>query len=232
MKKILFLFMPLLLFACVAMAQKISKATVKGKTTHTKSSVKKPEPLNMDMYIKNEDGSTYSEPLKRGDQLVYHVNAGGKEYDFIVKINDGSYSKGVDFNYQMTAPVNLKGHVKILAKGKNDSRKYVNYFGGGEMILKDACTVWMTGANFMELPAKQTKMTFDNEEEETFYNYDNNEITPAIKFRGKEVKLDGFILSNSAEGKGSKTLWIQNGSGNPLILKMDLGWTIELKEII
>ena len=99
------------------------------------------------------------------------------------------------------------------------------------MVLKDACTIWMTGANFIDLPSKETKMTFDDGVEESFYNYDNNEITPTILLKGKEVKLDAFIINNSPEGKGNKTLWVQNGSGNPLILKMDLGWTIELKEI-
>lgn len=231
MKKLMIQLMAVLVFANAALAQKTASTRVNGKTTKTKTVVKKQAPLNMDIYVKNEDGSTSSEALKRGDQLVYHVNAGGREYDFIVRINDGSYEKGVDFNYEMTAPVNLKGHVKITANGKNKSRKYVNYFAGGELLLKDACTVWMTDANFMELPGKQTAMTFDDGAEEIFYNYENNEITPTINFKGKEVKLDGFIINNSPEGKGNKTLWIQNGSGNPLILKMDLGWTIELKEI-
>ncbi len=231
MKKYSFLLITILLILNTGHAQKVSKTPVKSKTAKSKTVAKKLPPLNMGIYIKNENGGTYTEELNRGDKLVYHVNAGSREYDFIVTINDGSYAKGVDFNYEMTDPVNLKGHVIIQAKGKNDSRKYVNYFKGGEMVLKDACTIWMTGANFIDLPNHEIKMTFDNGEEETFYNLDNNEITPSIILKGKEVKLDGFVITNAADGKGTKTLWIQNGSGNPLIYKMNLGWTIELKEI-
>ncbi len=228
MKKYSFLLICIFTFAFSVEAQINAKGKAKAKTG---TSVKELEPLRLDLYIKDEDGGSSSEPLQRGDKLVYHVNARGKEYDFIVTLNDASFEKGVDFNYEMTEPVNIKGHVIIEATGKNDSRKYINYFGGGEMVLSDASTIWMTWVNFSELPNKETKMTFDNGAEETFYNKDGNEVTPTINYKGKQVMLDAFSLNNAADGKGDKTIWVLNGSGNPLIVKMDLGWTIELKEI-
>lgn len=38
----------------------------------------KAEPINMPLMIRNEDGSTSSYDLQRGDQLVYHVSAGSQ----------------------------------------------------------------------------------------------------------------------------------------------------------
>lgn len=45
------------------------------------------------------------------------------------------------------------------------------------------------------------------------------------------MKIEGFIINNAADGTGNKTWWINGISSNSLILKMDMGWTIELKEI-
>jgi hypothetical protein len=99
------------------------------------------------------------------------------------------------------------------------------------MKLTDATTVWLSYDNFMDMPDKKTTMQFDDGEMETFYRNDQDEVSPTINFKGKSVKLDGFIINNAMDGKGNKTLWVMGASGNPLILKMDLGWTIELKEI-
>lgn len=223
----------LLIIICIFSFQSHAQKTNKTaqKSIRPQAPLKKLEPLNLDLYCKNEDGSLTSEALQRGDKLVYHVHAQGKEYDFILTLLDASYERGVDFNYEMTDPINMKGHVVIKSKAKNDSKKYINYFSGGELILTDACAIWLSGINFRELPNKETKMTFDNGTPETFYNKDGNEVTPTINFKGKPVMLDAFSLNNAADGKGDKTLWVLNGSGNPLIVKMDLGWTIELKEI-
>lgn len=131
----------------------------------------------------------------------------------------------------MTAPVNKKGHVTISANGKNNSSKYVNFFAGGEMKLEDACTVWLTGKNFSDMPEKKTEMTIDDNTPETFYRPDKDEVFPEVKIKGKEMKIEGFIINNAADGTGNKTWWINGISSNSLILKMDMGWTIELKEI-
>lgn len=201
------------------------------KTKTAAKPVKKKDPIVMPLMIKNEDGSQSTYDLKRGDKLVYHVNTGSSEYDFIITINDESYEKGIDFSYEMTAPANKKGHVVITGKGKNESRKYVNFFGGGEMKLTDACTVWMTGVNFSEMPEHKTTMSFDGGPEETFYRPEKDEVAPVINVKGKNMTIDGFMINNAADGKGDKTLWINGISSNSLILKMDLGWTVELKEI-
>ncbi len=237
MKRIFLLILPLFFLFTSVDAQppvKVKKTNTKRpgtKRTNKTKVVVAPAVALTDLYIKNEDGSASMEPLYKGDKFVYHVNANGQEYDFIITLNDYSFEKGIDFSYEMTAPANKQGHVYISAKAKETARKYNNYFSGGDMKLTDACTVWMSSDNFMEMPDKKTTMQIDNGAMETFYRNDNDEVNPVINFKGKSVKLDGFILNNATDGKGDKTLWVMGASGNPLILKMDLGWTIELKEI-
>ncbi len=188
------------------------------------------EIIFMPMMLKNDDGSTGTYEIKKGDKLVYQVKAGSNEYDFIVTIN-AQGKGGIDFNYEMTNSKNTKGHVLISADAKNEATKYVNYFGGGELSLTDACTVWLSGKNFSDMPEKKTTIQIDDNIPETFYRPEKDEVTPVVKIKGEDKKMDVFIINNAADGTGNKTMWINGISSNSLIVKMDLGWTIVLKEI-
>lgn len=223
-------FLALVLFFTVgAFGQKIKTPVDKSKSAG--APVKKKEPIFMPLSIINDDGSASSYNINRGDKLVYHVSFGEKEYDFIVTINDAGYEKGVDFNFEMTAPVNKKGHVTISGKARAESSRYINYFSGGELNLTDACTVWLTNKNFSEMPEKKTIMTLDDGSPEVFYRPEKDDVNLVVNVKGKKMKIDGFSINNAADGTGNETLWINNISSNSLILRMDLGWTIELKEI-
>lgn len=187
--------------------------------------------MYLPIMIKNDDGSTGSYELKKGDKLVYHVNAGGSEYDFIVTINKETPKGGLDFTYEMTNSSNTKGHVVISSNARYKATKYINYFRGGELNLTDAITVWMSYKNFGEMPGKQTTMQLDNNSPETFYRPENDEVNPVVKIKGEDKKLDAFIINNAADGKGNKTMWINGISSNSLIVKMELGFSIQLMEI-
>lgn len=187
--------------------------------------------IYLPMMIKNEDGSTGTYEIKKGDKLVYHVNAMGNEYDFIVTINKETPKGGLDFNYEMTNSNKTKGHVVISSTARYKATKYVNYFRGGELNLTDAITVWISYKNFGEMPDKKTTMQLDNGSPETFYRPEQDEVNPTVKIKGEDKKLDAFIINNAADGTGNKTMWINGISSNSLIVKMELGWSIELKEI-
>lgn len=186
--------------------------------------------FTLPLMVKNDDGSSQFYDLKAGDKLVYQVNAGGSEYEFIVTLNDPG-KNALDFNYEMTNSSNTSGHVTISDKAKSDATRYVNYFRGGELNLTDACTVWLSGKNFSDMPNKKTVMQLDNNAPETFYRPEKDEVSPVVKIKGEDKKLDAFIINNAADGSGKKTMWIHGISSNSFIVKMDLGWTIVLKEI-
>lgn len=236
MKKIFLLVLLFVSAFCQAQKSKpvpAKKTAPKRVTTRktTKPAIKPDTSFTIPLMVKKEDGEMYYYDLKKGDQLVYHVNAMGQEYDFIVTLNHYSYASGIDFNYEMTAPANKQGHVTISPKAKEASRKYHNYFSGGELKLTDATTVWFCDDNFGDMPKKKTRLTIDNDAPEIFYRPEKDEVMPVINVKGKEMPVEGFIVNNKADGSGDKTMWIHGISSNPLILKMYLGWTIELKEI-
>lgn len=189
------------------------------------------EAMYLPVMIKNADGSSGSYDIQKGDKLVYEVNAGGSIYNFIVTVNAASFETGIDFNYEMTNASKTSGHVTISADARNNATKYVNYFRGGDLNLTDACSVWLSSKNFGDMSNKKTTMQIDNGAPETFYQPDNADVELVVKIKGKDKTINGFSINNAADGAGSKTLWINNISSNSLILKMDLGFSIILKEI-
>ncbi len=231
MKKTLILLLTLFV-ATTNFAQTTKKKTGKTvkRTTVKKIKTVAPTPL-IDMYVIDDNGETTMQPVNKGDKLVYAITANGNTYDFIVTLNKYSYENGIDFNYEMTNANHTTGHIEIPANEKNNAKKYLNYFKGGDATLIGATTVWMSYENFMDMPNNKTQMTFDNGLEEIFYKPENNAATPTIIFKGKKVKLEAFTINNAEDGKGDKTLTIHNTSANPLIIIMDIGFAVELKEI-
>ncbi len=221
MKKLCILFIAALFAGSIASAQKVKSTKTSGSSGIS----------FMPLMIKNDDGTTSSYFLEKGDKLVYHVTAGSNEYDFIVTLNSANIAGGIDFNYAMTNANKTKGHVAISNDARTKATKYINYFNGGDLNLTDASSVWLSRENYVELPTQSTDMTFDDGDEETFYRSENMEAEPVVKIKGKNKKLDVFLLNNSADDDGDKTLWINDAQSNPLIIKMKLGFTIELKEI-
>ncbi|MEO6541714.1 MAG: hypothetical protein ABIN74_12000 [Ferruginibacter sp.] len=186
--------------------------------------------FTLPLIVKNDDGSSVFYDLKKGDKLVYQVNAGGNEYEFIVTLNDPG-ENALDFNYEMTNSNKTSGHVTISGNAKNEAIKYVNYFRGGDLNLTDASAVWLSNKNFSDMPDRKTVMQLDNNTPETFYRPQNDDVSPVVKIKGEDKKLEAFIINNAADGNGKKTMWIHGISSNSLIIKMDMGWTIVLKEI-
>ena len=166
-----------------------------------------------------------------GDTLVYEVNAAGNTYDFVAILKTYDLSdKGFSFDWKMTDPVNLSGTVTVTADAYLNSRSYINRFAGGSLTMKDACTVFFTYENFMDMPEKETKLTLDGEEE-TFYRPDSDDVPFKIKIGGENYTLDAFKINNKKDGQGDKTIVIQGISSHALILEMDLGFKIRLKEV-
>ena len=233
--KILWYLTVLLLFAgsVSAQAKKAAPAGKKSSTTSkSKRSVKKATgKTEFDELICYEDGPcTFS--IHKGDTLVYDVNAAGKLYSLFVIPNKFDAAALADFNWLTSAPDSKKGHVTINAKALKSSKRYMNILPSGDLKLSDATCFWFCADNFSEITKKPTSVTLDNNAPETFSSPDDDAVSMNVNYKGKDISLDGFAIQSKPEGEpGRKEIWILNISSNLLIIKMDIGWTMELKEV-
>lgn len=205
-------------------AAKTNKKTVKKVKTTSGG-------VEFDELICYEDGPCTFNILK-GDTLVYEVNAAGRQYNLLVIPNKFDASTVADFNWISTAPESKSGHVTISAAALKSSKKYLAYLPAGELKLTDASAIWMCQDNFKEITKKKTTLTLDNGQVENFVSPDEDAVTIDINYKGKPISLEGFAIQNKPEGEpGRKEIWVLNISNNLLMMKMDIGMTMQLKEV-
>ncbi len=170
----------------------------------------------------NSNKSTFK--ISKGDVLVYHVNNNGDEYDFIVTIK--TFDSMINFGYTM--PQKQKAaNIIIRANAVKNAVKYNNYFDGADKTFTNESTVWLSQKNYKEIAPNNTgeaQMDMGN----GLQNFKKTDAsTMKITYLGEEK----IITYHKALAEGGNEIWVLNNKTNPLIVKMNLGWTIELKEV-
>ena len=205
-------------------AAKTNKKTVKKVKTTSGG-------VEFDELICYEDGPCTFNILK-GDTLVYEVSASGKQYNLYVIPNKFDANTVADFNWVATAPESKSGHVTISAAALKSSKRYLAYLPAGELKLSDASAFWLCQDNFKEITKKKTSMTLDNGQVENFVSPDEDAVAIDINYKGKPISLEGFSMQTKPEGEpGRKEIWVLNISNNLLMMRMDVGMTMQLKEV-
>lgn len=166
--------------------------------------------------------------IKEGTKLVYDVNAQGSQYQFIVTVK--RLKEGVGFDWEMTAPVNKKGIVEMTPEALQSATALMNYFTGGDLKLTDQTTVWVSKAVWTDMhdEDEMTDIVLDSEETETFLRFDGDKKY-AAKYNGSTVNL---TVSDLKSLLTDNVITVWENENFPIILSMNLGWTIKLKEII
>lgn len=180
---------------------------------------------------KRDYNQTYLFDIKEGDTLVYEVNAGGQNYQFIVAMQQfDPYDEGIHFNWKMTNPVNRSGSIQISSDAMLYSRSYINRFAGGSQELDNESAVFLTTETYTDLMSGSSVISLDGIKEKFVKKY-NSEVKYPVNVHGKTYLLNAFDISNEKTGAEQKTMIIQLYDKVPVILKMDIWFRIELKEI-
>ena len=197
------------LFSLQAKTVKVKKKEVKTKTV-TKKKVTKKNAMAKRWY-------------RKGAVLVYGVDYQGKKYDFKVTILN--FSPDLTFDWQMTNPVNTKGKVIIKKEAFASSKAQFNYFSGGETVLEDKTSVWLSKKSYFQLKKKKATIIDSGSGDETLTLKGREKLL--VKVHGVDTELNVIYAETD---KGNK-FWIWENSVAPVILKMNLGWEIAIREI-
>ena len=163
--------------------------------------------------------------LKKCTGLTYHVNYNAVEYDFI--IDSLVVKNDIAFKWKMTEPLITAGKVKISKPALDTATGFNNFFSDNSNLdLTDKTTVWVSKKIYKAIK-KGASVSIDagsGREKLTFIN--NEKIT--AKFNGSNKTFNVLYATTPSGNK----FWILDDPANPIILKMYLGWTIEIKEIL
>jgi hypothetical protein len=169
--------------------------------------------------------------LKVGSKMIYAVNFQGKKYDFTVTIK--SMKPNMVFDYKMSAPVSKNRTVTILQGAMDSAIELYNYFSGGPLTLKTKTSVFLSRKNFTKiLEGGRTNIKIGPGKDTGSFHSDSMD-TQEYKINGKMIRISAFWISDN-DGQPAeryKAIGILRNKDFPLIMNMDLGWTISLREM-
>ncbi len=182
----------------------------------------------IDLMKEKMDGSTLV--VMPGQILEYEVNAFGSSYMFTVYVK--SVKDGVTFEYEMTNDEKTKGIVHISKEAMEKAIEQMNKFSGGEVRLENRTTVWVSEKVFNNLISTgKAKISTDSGKSHTIIQGAEARHDFSIYNAISNKKFDDISYVYAQSEDGSAKYWIHLSERNPLILKMDLGWTITLKKL-
>lgn len=161
---------------------------------------------------------------KPGDKFIYNVDAGGQQYDFIFTIK--SLSPNIVFEWNMTNEGKSHGKLTIPAAALVNSNKMYNYFSNGNVTLKNQTSVFLSKGIFKTLTTKKTVDLYDGDKKLNFTN--NGKDGFGYKVGGDDKYLNAIYMSTDDNNR----MTVTDNPKFPIILSMDLGWSIRLAEYV
>ena len=163
---------------------------------------------------------------------IYEVIFNGITYDFRVSNPKVDMVNGVSFKYKLTGDVGYNGTITISKEAINTAHDQMNKFGKEKYELTDRTTVWISNEVFNELKTTGSSMINANDwvgqREFTVVSSDGVDDFYTVKVDDEER----YIRCIKVEAKDGEQLWINDDPKNPIILKMKVDFSIELKQIL
>jgi len=173
-------------------------------------------------------------PVKPNMQrtYIYEVIFQGKTYDFRVTNPKVDMDKGISFKYKMTGDVGITGWITMSKEAIDTAHLQMNRFGGGDNDLTEETTVWVSNAVFNELKTKgESFIQASVFSAQVFQVVDEEDPFYVVKVDDQDKYIRCIHLV-SRDRDDSQELWINDDPKNPIILKMKLDFSIELKQIL
>lgn len=167
--------------------------------------------------------------LNKGDKLIYDVRHKGDLYYYTVEIIE--YGSKYIYRWEMEEPKNKKGSVEIKPKAMRQSMQLITRVKSNEHLkLEDATILWISKSLLKLLESNsEPEINID----ETTGNKMKVLQKSNFSFRYKGAALTSEVLEVSNQQKffDLKEFSVLNNPENPLIVKLNMGFTAKLIEI-
>jgi hypothetical protein len=159
---------------------------------------------------------------------TYDVDYNGTQYQFVVRPKKVKMDEGASFDWHMTINDKLQGTVDMSKEALDTAHTEMNKFAGGPSDLKDQTTVWVSNAVYRELKKDGKSIISATENAQTFSVVDDEDEATITDSEGHTRALKTMHVRSE---DGQEELWINDDPANPLITRMNLGWSLQLKSI-
>ena len=173
--------------------------------------------------------------FKAGDVLEYELNKQGKTYRLIITLTGKTFidSKIIDaitFTWERKGDTVAKGTIMITKEARVNASVYLENLSNGSLILKNKSCLWLSLKGFQSLLSPDGyKMDFGDGNKTLYKIKTSTGDNYTFSFKGKPGYMSAFEVK--ATFSGNHFSFCPTTNSNALILSVDMGWTMKLKEI-
>jgi hypothetical protein len=166
---------------------------------------------------------------QEGDRLFYDVITNDKAYTFAVDLI--KLDNTISFSWSMLSPINKNGYITLSENALKNAKKYMNQFTGGTRDLDEESSVFLSDVNFKDLLKNNpTQMDMGEGNSGEWKNHGKDNYT--FIWKGSEINPAAYYLTLKKEDSEPGSLAVLADGPFHLILRMNLGWSIQLTEVI
>lgn len=167
--------------------------------------------------------STFS--ISPGDILLYSVEKDTQQYDLLITIND--YGKEIDFDYNIPY-YSIVGQMHMPAKAVTSGSSYKWIIDSITQHQESENMLWLSNTNYSDLKYQHATVLDAGEGKEIYGKLGTS--TMKINFKGKEKIVTIYDVQNYSQGP-EKSIAILTSDNNPLMIRIEAGYRITLKEV-
>lgn len=165
--------------------------------------------------------------IKKGTTLVYDVNYGGSRYEFTMVVKD--QASAYSFDWSISAPINKKGSVTINKDAVQNATCLYNYFSNGEAGMGDQCCIMLSKKMF-EAFKKNSSVEILTDKKNNEVSVFGNPYDHTQTFGYNNNFSNEFDCRTVTNGDTYQITYV-NDADFPLIIEMNVGWSIKLRNI-
>ena len=171
--------------------------------------------------------SSPKEIIKKGTRIVYDVNYQGTNYEFTITVTDDS--KNYSFDWQMSAPSNQKGTLKINQEDLESATGIFNYFTNGNINVENQCCIVLSRKMYDAFKSNGS-MEIITDKKNSKSSVFGNSYEHTQNFGYRNDFSNEFNCKTVNDGNDNEITFV-NDPNFPLIIEMKLDWTLKLKNI-
>lgn len=166
---------------------------------------------------------------KANDVLAYKVTTPTATYNLTVTVK--TLGATVSFDWFTNAQTSQKGAIAFDNADADNAMTLTHFFTPAATKLKGKTCLWASKTIYKLLKANTTaNITFENAA--VADRIENKGAgTFVVNINGVPTKLSYIKAANNTNNPGGKELWMLDNEQSPLIVYMNMGWTLELKSI-
>lgn len=181
-----------------------------------------------------ENNSLSTNYIKSGTILHYRITIDDDSYPFIVKIVKLSMPSSIVFDYDMQSANRMQARIEMTSNALNNAQTFYVFFDGKDELLNNRVSMFLSKKNISEIENEKTSVNISAHTAMIKLDENENTLIPFTLIGKEEIyktNIANLITQKISNNDLGYSIQYIKDNNCPIIVSMNLGWTITLERI-